>query len=88
MAVLNCTYRKGSHYCGGSLYCLDTFSRQESPKTIRRMEVSSQYTIRNYACTNCGRRYKSMEVLNPVPYKIRPIPKSHLSKLGVPEEDK
>ena len=86
MAVLNCTHRKGTHYCGGALYCLDTFSRQEAPKTIRRIEVASQYTIRNYCCIECGRRYKSVEVLNPVAYKIRPMPKSHSIKLGIPEE--
>uniref|UniRef100_A0A6M3LMA0 Uncharacterized protein n=1 Tax=viral metagenome TaxID=1070528 RepID=A0A6M3LMA0_9ZZZZ len=83
---LKCPYRKvtkGSvHYCGGDLYCLDTFSHLGENKVVRKATVTAQHVIRNYACANCGRRYKSIEVLNPVSYKTKEIPRSHLAKLA------
>lgn len=89
---LKCTYRKvtkGSiHYCGGDLYCLDTSSHTGENKVTRRINVTAQHTIRNYACIICGRRYKSLEVLNPILYKIKEIPRSHLSKMGITEVEK
>ena len=81
-----CPYRKvtkGSvHYCGGDLYCLDTFSHLGKSKIVKDSNVTAQHIIRNHACVVCGRRYKGIEVLNPIPYKIKEIPKSHLAKLS------
>jgi len=85
VTVLLCTYRKGTHYCNGSLYCLDTKAFVGPELIARKINITSQQVIRLYCCTNCGRRYKSLEVLNPVAYKIKPIPQSHLTKIGILE---
>ena len=84
MSSLKCTYTK----CRGSLYCLDTVSHHGQEEQTKSVRVVAQHVIRYYACIECGRRYKGIEVLNPQHYRIKPIPKSHFAKIGITEEVK
>jgi len=58
--------------CKGSLYCMDT-------RTDANHHV--QTVSRRYCCAECGARYISLEVLNPIIYKFKDIPEGKLKSL-------
>ena len=70
--------------CKTDLYVID--SRNERKFTnlqasARKQNTDYQIKKRWLGCINCHNRYFSTEVLNPTPYKNKPIPKSRLKNI-------
>ena len=72
---MKCTQKK----CYGDLYCINTRQLlnnvEQGMKMQNTIRYSSQSRVRRYCCVNCGARYLSVEVLNPVSYSKRELPK-------------
>lgn len=65
--------------CKASLYIID--SRMDHKHG--NANTASQWRQRRYCCPNCGNRYIGIEVLNPVPYTNKPLPKCILKQKGI-----
>jgi len=63
---------KKNTYCGGGLYIYDSRAGKKASQL--------QYTKRRYVCPECGARFLGLEVLNPIPYAIKPLTKAFREK--------
>ena len=85
---MKCTQKK----CDGDLYCFDTrqILHNEIQNSIKNFHVKrfSQIRQRRYVCAECGARYLSLEVLNPVAYSFKGMPKHKQRQIyGEEKED-
>ena len=77
--------------CRSDLYCIDSRYIRENKVKGRNLNSKCQLKQRYYSCPNkeCNSRYVSMEVLNPMPYSHKIMPKSKRKIiLGENDEDK
>ena len=57
--------------CRGDLYNVDR-------RYTGRYE--NQQIVRYYCCVDCGARFKSLEVLNPIPHSFKPLSEKFMKK--------
>ena len=68
--------------CRGPLVVVDTRQAYDVTKGTknaprkRTIRKNAQQRLRKYCCINCGKRFSSIEIMNPQYYAIRPLPLS------------
>ena len=71
-------------WCEIDLHCLDSqtlhFGDTIGGGRKKRRAKITNARERRWGCSECSRRYWSIEVLNPTPYMIKKVPKLRLEK--------